>query len=266
MPRENQPFKKTVSLGSLELLSYEPVHFPCTGGIISPLLKDIAKIGCARYNAHLNVLSLTPGAFYRLRSREAEYDALSAQEQAELSVYDLILSDRSLLPAVEEALDFFFVETVRFEEAYQAFFTYDGTRDPEGNLLPTGAIHRDFYGGICDAILLRNYLKPRPAVPQKAAGKRALSILKKLERGRAEQKGDTPDTRMELGNIISAVAGRHPGLDIRTIWDITVYQLWDAFFRLCSNQFLDLQARSVAVWGDKHKRFDATAWYQTLKI
>lgn len=71
---------------------------------------------------------------------------------------------------------------------------------------------------------------------------------------------------MELGNIISAVAGRHPGLDIRTIWDITVYQLWDAFFRLCSNQFLDLQARSVAVWGDKHKRFDAAAWYQTLKI
>ena len=266
MPRENQPFKETVSLGSLELLSYEPVHVPCTGSIISPLLKDIAKIGYARYISYLNVLSLTPGAFYRLRSREKEYGALSAKEQAELSVYDLILSDRSLLPAVEEALDFFFVETVRFKEAYQTFFTYDGTRDPEGNLLPTGAIHRELYNGICDTILLRNHLKPRPAVPQRSAGKRALSILKKLEQGRAEQKGDTPDARMELGNVISAVAGRYPGLDIRTIWDITVYQLWDAFYRLCNNQILDLQATSVAVWGDKHKRFDITSWYQTLKI
>ncbi len=266
MPREKQPFKETVSLGSLELLSNEPVRFPCTGSIISPLLKDIAKIGYARYMSHLNVLSLTPGAFCRLLGRRAEYEALSAKEQAALSIYDLILSDRSLLPAVEEALDFFFVETVRFEEAYQTFFTYDGTRDPEGNLLPTGAIHRDMYGRICDAILLRNHLKPRPAVPQQSAGKRALSILKKLEQGRAEQKGDTPDARLELGNVISAVASRHPGLDIRSIWDITVYQLWDAFYRLCTNQILDLQTTSVAVWGDKHKRFDAASWYQVLKI
>lgn len=266
MPRENQPFKKTVSLGSLELLSFQPVRFAKTGGIISPLLKDIAEITCDRYVMYLNLLSLTPGTYYRIRGRQAEYETLPAEEQSRLSIYDLILSDPALLPAAEEALNFFFVETVRFEEAYQTFFTYDGTTDHEGNLLPTGAIHKNLYEEICDVILLRNYLKPRPAFPQKSAGKRALTILKKLEQGRAEQKGGTPDARMELGNIISAVANRHPGLNIQNIWDITVYQLWDAFYRLCSNQILDLQTVSTAVWGDKQKRFDAASWYQTLKI
>ena len=48
------------------------------------------------------------------------------------------------------------------------------------------------------------------------------------------------------------------------IWDITVYQLWDTFYRLCSNNILAIQSMSVAAWGDKEKQFDASGWFQRM--
>ncbi len=95
--------------------------------------------------------------------------------------------------------------------------------------------------------------------------KKALEIAKKLKQGRAQKNAAAkPDDDMELGNIISAVAGKSQTLNLLNIWDLTVFQLWDSFFRLSSNNLYAIQSMSVAAWGDKDKHFDAASWFRRI--
>ena len=89
--------------------------------------------------------------------------------------------------------------------------------------------------------------------------------MKKIQKGRTEKSNKkTIDNNMELGNIISAVANKSHSLNILTIWDLTVFQLWDCFSRLSNNSIYDIQSMSVAVWGNKDNYFDATAWFKRI--
>lgn len=89
--------------------------------------------------------------------------------------------------------------------------------------------------------------------------------MKKLKKGRAEKSKQTSvDQKMELGNIISAVANKSQSLNIINIWDLTVYQVWDCFSRLSNNSIYDIQSMSVAAWGNKDNFFDATTWFKRI--
>ena len=91
----------------------------------------------------------------------------------------------------------------------------------------------------------------------KVKSKKALAIMEKLNKGRAEKnKLNKADKNMELGNIISAVANKSQSLNILNIWDLTIFQLWDCFARLNNNTLYDIQSISVATWGNKDNYFD----------
>ena len=95
--------------------------------------------------------------------------------------------------------------------------------------------------------------------------KKALEIMNKLQMGRAKKaKQVKSDDNLELGNILSAVANKSQSLNIVNIWDLTVYQLWDCFFRLSNNNIYNIQSMSVAAWGDKDNHFDSTAWFKRM--
>ena len=57
--------------------------------------------------------------------------------------------------------------------------------------------------------------KKKRIIPAKIKSKKALEIMKKLQKGRAEKAKHTKaDKNMELGNIISAVANKSQSLNI----------------------------------------------------
>lgn len=247
-----------MKLELFDLLSFEPAVLSNVGSIRSPLLKDIAKIRCSTYQSYISLLLLTPKMYYEMSGKKEEVPP-------DLSVYDLITSDETMYKAVEAALDFFFCEKVVYQPEHRMFFTYSGAAGPYGDPLPTGIIHRDIYSQVCDLILQQNYIQKKEEDLSEIKNKRALSIAMKLQRGReAKQTKARSNQNMELGNIISAVAAKHESLNPLNIWDITVYQLWDTFYRLCSNNILAIQSMSVAAWGDKEKQFDASGWFQRI--
>ena len=89
--------------------------------------------------------------------------------------------------------------------------------------------------------------------------------MKKLQKGREEKAKNTKvDKNMELGNIVSAVANKSHSLNIANIWNLTVYQVWDCFARLSTNNIFDIQCMSVAAWGNSSNTFDATTWFKTI--
>lgn len=216
-----------VQLSYFELLSSEPVYLKNIGGIISPTLKDISSIGINTYQYFLSIL---------LMDKKTFFDSY----------------------VIQNVLNFFIKENVSYSNEHECFLIHETET--------TGIITKEIYPKVCDLILQRNYIKTQHNEDlSKIENPKALEIMKKIQKGRAESKKNTQtDENMELGNIISAVANKGNGLNILNIWDITIFQLWDCFMRLSNNNIYDIQSMSVAAWGNKDKYFDFTSWYKRI--
>ena len=246
--------------GYFELLSPDPVQVPSVGGVKSPTLREISSLGYNTYRHYLAVLSLDLDSYLSMTGMSELYALLSEEEKTKMTLFDLLLSSPPSCALIQNMLDFFMEGTGTFSESQHAFLVCadDGQ---------TGLITRENYLTVCDLIGQRNYLKPRRGEDlSKVKSKKALEIVKKLQKGRAEkEKLAKTDQNMELGNIISAVANRSQSLHILNIWDLTVYQLWDCFSRLSGNNLYNIQSMSVAAWGDKNHSFDASAWFKKIE-
>ncbi len=240
-----------MKLSYFDLISPCPIHVSGVGDIFSPTLRRIAQIGAETYNFYLSLL---------------------------LADEKTLFSDDAMIDFLKNSLAFFFKEEIFYYSDERCFIVTNNAAsvitDIEalsgGRKLSdtdiVGVITGDNFSQICDLILQLNNIKRRDEDISKVKNKKALDILKKIQKGRAErQKNKKADKNMEIANIISAVANRHPSLNMINIWDLTIYQLWDAFARLSNNSIYDIQSMSVAAWGDKDNHFDAAAWFKRIE-
>lgn len=224
-----------MKLSYFELLSPEPVYLENVGGICSPKLKDIASIGIKKYQYYLSLLLM------------------------EQELFDALSTNFELAIVLQQALDFFFQEDIVFSKEKNCFIV-------QKNENTIGLVTKDSYPIICDLIFQRNSMKSNQTEDlSKIKNKKALEIMEKLQKGRAEKAKHTKvDKNMELGNIISAVANKSPSLNMINIWNLTVFQLWDCFSRICNNNAYTLQSMSVAIYGNKDKAFDINSWFRRI--
>ncbi|MBO5524231.1 MAG: hypothetical protein J5986_11255 [Roseburia sp.] len=286
-----------------DLISPSPILLPGVGGVLSPTLKDISTLGIHTYHYYLSVLSMDVKTYFSMLPNPEPRTFPSEEELSRLSMFDLLTLQPSSAAFLAEILNFFLKEDVSFsgengcflvnaKEAYQtgnAATALTGTVPskcclenlPTGKITepvgsngspekqPTGRITRENYEALCSLICRRNNVRFQKEVPLSGVkSKKAREIMKKLKKGRAEKakSGKKTDTSTELGNIISAVANRHPSLNPVNIWELTVFQLWDSFFRLSNNQIYNIESMSVAAWGNKDNHFDAAGWFKPLDL
>ena len=248
-----------MKLEYFDLLSPDPINIQNVGGILSPKLRDISAIGINTYQYYLGILMMDVNTYFHMNEMDEQYNQLSDEEKSSLNIFDLLTSNDNLTSLFQTALNFFIKEDVVYSDEYKAFLIQN-----ENNVI--GVISKEIYPQILDIICQRNCIKSNQEEDlSKIKSKKALEIMKKLQKGRAEKAKQTKaDKNMELGNIISAVANKSQSLNIINIWDLTVYQLWDCFSRLSNNSIYDIQSMSVAAWGNKDNYFDATAWFKRI--
>ena len=244
-----------------DLLSPEPIYFESVGGIKSPTLKEIRAIGYHTYQMYLTVLLLRPESYFDMTGQPEYFNSLSTDIKSKFNSFDLITGNKDMCSITEHALNFFLESDVSYSSTQKGFLLYD-KNSPD---LLAGIIHKDVWPQLCDIILQRNYIRQSVEQTSEIKSKRALAIMQKLKKGRENHsKKGTSDKNMEIGNIISAVAGKSNSLNLINIWDITIYQLWDSFYFFFNHNILDIQSISVAVWGDKDNHFDAAGWFKSL--
>lgn len=246
-----------MKLSYFDLLSPDPVNIPKAGGIISPKLRDISSIGIHTYQYYLSILLLDLKSYFTMLGQEAQYETLSDIEKSRIYLFDVLIMNEESINLLQTILNFFIKEEVVYSPQNRCFFV----RDKDTVI---GTVSKENYPQICDLICQRNCMKSNQQEDlSKVKNKKALEIMKKLQRGRTEKAKQTKsDKNMELGNIISAVANKSHSLNIINIWDLTVYQVWDCFARLSNNTIYNIQSMSVAAWGNKDHSFDATAWFK----
>ncbi len=248
-----------MKLSYFDLLSPEPVCVTNIGRIVSPKLKDISAIGYSTYQFYLTILLIDSKKYFSMIGHEEDFDLLSDEEKLKLNVFDLLIATEYSSNLLRDALNFFIKEDVIYSNQNKCFIIQNENEN-------VGIITKESYPKVCDLICQRVCVKHNQEEDfSKVKNKKALEIMKKLQKGRTKRERQTKDDKnMELGNIISAVANKSKSLNILNIWDLTVFQLWDCFSRISNNNIYDIQARAVAAWGNKDNYFDATAWFKRI--
>lgn len=248
-----------MKLEYFDLLSPYAIHIETVGGIVSPKIKDIFNIGKNTYQYYLFLASMDLKTFFSVTNQMELFESMNYEDKEKLNVFDLIISDDSLKKGLLSAYNFFIEEDVIFDNDYNCFIV---SKDDK----IVGVISSKNYNIVGDIINQRNYVKFEQEEDwSKVKSQKALKILEKIKKAKASQrKKKQTDARMEIGNIISAVAAKSNSLNMNTIIELTVFQLWDCFTRMTSNNIYDIQSMSVATWGDKEKTFDYNSWFNLI--
>lgn len=274
-----------MKLDYFSLLSPEPVQLPGVGGIKSPTLREVARLSYPIYLTYINLFLMNKDAYYQTLDRlgelyfeqyseteketvlkiRAEYEVLPSDQQRQISFFHIIRFDSVFCGFLCKALQFFLTQDVAYDHEKRLFLLYDAPPDGSESRPAVGCIHIGNYDEVIRLILQRVNAVPadNTADKTKIKNKTAERLLEKIKKGNLS-KQQKESKKMELGNLVSALASHSHSLNMVNIWDLTMYQFQDQFLRKRIGDIYDIQCMSIAHWGNPEGKFDDTQWFSTI--
>ena len=240
------------------------------GTLRKPTLKEISQITFDRFSFYEFFLKLSPETYYtKLRKEndgEAYWGSLTEEEQDKITIYNIIEEDDKIRSTYVEIFNFFFVETVIYQEGFFILLK-DEVANPEKikREQVRGAIAKDNFPQVMSLLqqICCIYNEEESLDDMKFKNNLARKLMEKmLKAKKKEQETQKSDLNLTIPNIISSLANKHPSLNYVNIWDLTIFQLLDAFNRTQANSMYDIDSTRVSVWGDEKKTFDVSLWYK----
>lgn len=260
-----------IELSYFDLLDPSPINFPF-GTLRKPILSDISHISFATYQAFELLISgdlETIFSAFLGKDGERYWKSLQDDDKLHMTVYSAIANNKTIQQLYVSALNFFFVEEVVFVDGYFILFK-EKPEDIEKVAVEQvcGVINEEmlpqvlaYVQQICciyekedtpiDQIIFKSELAKRMYIEMLAA-------KKEEERIKARRMAK----QHSLANILSAVSNMHPSISPINVWELTKFQLIDAFNRLRNDEAYHITKTRVAVWGDEKKQFDDALWYK----
>lgn len=242
------------------------------GTLRKPTLKEISQITFDRFSFYEFFLKLSPETYYtKLRKEndgEAFWDSLTEEEKDKITIYNIIEEDEKIRSTYVEIFNFFFVETVIYQEGFFILLKENTAIDNPDKIKREqvrGAIAKDNFSQVMSLLqqICCIYNEEESLDDMKFKNNLARKLMEKmLKAKKKEQEAKKSDLNLTIPNIISSLANKHPSLNYVNIWDLTIFQLLDAFNRTQANSIYDIDSTRVSVWGDEKKTFDVSLWYK----
>jgi len=250
------------------ILCPEPITLSI-GTLRNPTLREIAKLKFDKFGYYEFLIKMSPETFYtkvKGDDGKAYWESLTEKEQDEMALYDVIMKEEPLTKLFLEIFNFFFVEPVILKEGFFILLKED---IEESDAVDTdnirGVIAKENLPQVLDLIqqICCVYEKEEDVENMKFKNALARKLYEKmLKANKKDNEKKKADINLSLPNIISSVSNKHPSLNPINIWDLTVFQLLDAFNRTQINTIYNIDSTRVSVWGDEKKTFDASLWYK----
>lgn len=253
------------------LLSPAPIKL-AIGSLRKPTLAEISSISFDKFNYYEAFLKMTPEALYAGGifgdAGKSYWEAMSDEERESTTMFSVIKSNPQVQSIYVELFNFFFEETVIFK--YENFIILrNGTNIEDvqqGDIV--GVISEKSFQDVLELIQQTCciYTKPKPSIDdmkfKNAIARRMYEKMMKAQEEQEKQRAKKMNKDHSIPNLISAVAGRHPNLNLSNIWGLTIFQLIEHFNRLQTNEIYEINKTRVSVWGDEKKTFDSTMWFK----
>lgn len=246
-----------------------PVPITLSIGVLrKPTLREISELTFDKFTYYEFLVKMTPEIYYTELQKESggkEYwENLTEEQRDNITLYDLILDDIRLCNTYVEVLNFFFVESVIFREGYFILLRQevDDIEDIDTDNI-RGAISKELLPQVFELIqqICCIYNADDNIDESKYKNKLAKKLMERMKKA-AKQNNQKSDLNLTIPNIISAISNKHPSLNYTNVWELTVFQLLDAFNRTQMNSMYEIDSTRVSVWGDEKKTFDVSLWYK----
>lgn len=257
------------------LLSPNPIKLSF-GTLRQPTLNEIdSEITIPQFAIFESFLKMTPKLYYTKALENSGgcemWENFSEDEQDSMTMYDVIKSDKKVEITYLAILNFFFVERIKYLDGY--FFSIKPGVDANKKLEDMSkndvqaVINEDVFFEVIDVIQQTCCIRDKKTTekPPKYKNSKAKKIYEKMLKAMKEQEereSKKNGLNFSLANIISAVSNKHPTISPVNVWDLTVFQLYDAFSRLQINNLYQIDCMRVSTWGDEKKTFDISLWYK----
>lgn len=205
----------------LRLLAGLPIDITDAGLLRAPTLRRISEIGEAHYNRLVSALLFDAS---QLENRETD-----DKHSFELLFAYCYYNDPFRLHVLE-AVELFFQRRASLAVEGKRMQIVLGDQVSTDVAPVAGRIDASNFERLQDVVKLVNHMK-LPSGPEFApANPRAKAMIERIVKARRNK----PAGKMtvNLHSIVSGMAWRSPALSIASIFDLTVYQLYDGFFRL----------------------------------
>ncbi len=236
------------------------------GTLRKPTLNEIGKITFDKFIFYEFLIKMTPELYYTklLKNNESmEYWlSLSEERKQRITLFELIQKEEILRNLYLEVLNFFFLETVVYQDNHFLLLKGIYVDEKQKNQEIQGIISQENMQEILELLqqICCIYSENENINNMKFKNNLAKKIMNKILKAKKKD-NDKIDINLTIPNIISAVCNRHPSLNYTNIGELTIFQLFDSFYRLRTNIIFDINSTSVSVWGDEKKAFDYSFWY-----
>lgn len=256
------------------LLSPEPIRLSI-GSIRIPTLREISRLTFLKFNIFQIFLKMSPEDYYTKLNlnKSVIWENMTDEEKESLTLYDIVTHDEDACKTYTELFNFFFVEDVIYKDGIFFVLNESNTTDSNIEITPEnlgGIIHEDTFYTMLDILQQVCCLKNDDILEEKDVkfkNEKARILWERMQEAAKENEKKTRgknNANLSIPNIISSVAAKSTSLNINSIWDITLFQLYDQFNRLQNNDAYSINSMRVAAWGDEKKTFDYALWYKNM--
>ena len=240
-----------------DMLTGEPIYLQGVGHLRSPALRELrpmSGIGYRAYNLYLNLLSWDKEHLLKY-DQLMQYRGASKLNRDALNVFDvatLLGQTRELCRGV---LSFVMVEDLIWDEKGRRYVAVN----PETQEM-IGEINRDNFEEVRRLMLQFNFVGlDKDETPAAHSTDKAKELWEKTqgflkEQAEAEVKEDKPE--YHLSNILSKICAIHPSYNLLNIYELTIFQLYDAFFQIGYMRSTGLSERIFSNHGGENFNYE----------
>lgn len=239
-----------------ELLSNAPIKVDGIGTVCPKTINEImfkGGIGYKKYRFLLQIFIYSKEDVVKNFYKESIANKLL--ESDKINLFDLMILNPFTKASLQEALDFFLLETPVWVGNCGVF----AMRDENDKVV--GTVDRNNFEQLKDYILPLNYvfLKNNNKTPKYTSEKakelwnRAQKFIKELDQ---KNKQPEKENNFDLGNVVSKLCIIAPSYNLLNVGQLTVYQLYDQFFQYATIRSADLSDQAFLRVGGKDHNFD----------
>jgi len=240
-----------------DALTGRPVMVDGVGHLRSPQLNELGPdgIGINTYNMYIFIM----------KSGATQIAQVLNIDDSQIDTYNMIITDASLRALFREALDFFISETVFFDQEAGCYVVANILDDEESVPQIVGYISKENFDDVRTAILELNYIPISTTdIKTEFSSSAAEEAWKKMQAYEQQlDKKTMQDESLTLGNFISKLCVIHPSYNLLNVYDLTVFQFYDAFYQCSYMRSISFSEAIVSNHGGDSFHFED--WMKPIK-
>lgn len=240
-------------IDKLDLLGGQPINH-CGVTLKPPKLSDIKEIGNQKYLIFLNTLLFTKETVIEIIKGYKNITKDDLQNLTDITLFEIVMKHEELRSLLLQAISFFVCDFIYYDDERTCICSNE-----------KALIDKNNYIEIRNGILEMNGITNIPSSKEEMnlENDTAKRIQEKIEKGRSKFSSSNKNSTISFSEMISKVLSQNYGYTLFNIWDLTVYQLYEAFRQATYNLSLNLAVSSWAA--HPINKFDFSIWDSTTK-